>query len=180
LRDNTCYLTIHRPKKLTRKINTLIELLLSFFLFQVSIASPLFKLDASESATANNIYLLNIRTEPAIVNNGESFKLNATVVNNSSSTIIFENGCGISPLFAEFDRNVNISSRNTITCQAIITDSLKSGQNISLVGPSADKVYVASGLGLTKSKVTFEYQTEFANNNPPIANTSKQYIFNIY
>ena len=174
------YLTIHMLRKLI-KVNILIPSLLSlFFLFQPSITTPLFKLYNDVNASTHDVYLLNIQTEPVIVRNGDSFKLNATVVNNSSSTITFENGCGISPLFAEFDRNVNISNRNIITCQAIVTDSLKPRQNISVIGPSPDKIYVASGMGITKSRVIFEYQIEFANNLYALTNTSKQYVFKIY
>jgi hypothetical protein len=165
------------PKTITI-IDVWLRLSLSLFIFQIITVNPLIKLYVF--AYANDTYLLNIHTEPIAVRTGESFKLNATVVNNSSSTITFENGCGIAPLFAEFDRNVKISNRDVITCQAIITDSLKPGKNISIVGPSADKVYNASAPGTTESKVTFEYQIQLPNNKTQVANTSKQYIFNVY
>ena len=86
----------------------------------------------SFNAFAQGIDLTNIQTSPSQVHVGDSFGINATVVNNSPNTIYFNGGCQ-SPLSAAFDKNVAVGQ--AMGCFAIFNAELKPGQNATIVGP---------------------------------------------
>ena len=106
-------------------------------------------------AFAQGIELTNIQTSPSQVHVGDSFRINATVVNNSPDTIYFNGGCQ-SPLSAIFGKNVAVGQ--AMGCFAIFNVVVKPGQNATVVGPSSSNSYTATSLGITNANVTFAYQ----------------------
>jgi hypothetical protein len=126
----------------------------------------------SSPAFGQGIELANIQTRPSQVHVGDSFQINATVVNNSPDTIYFYGGC-MSPLAATFDKNVAVSQG--MSCFAIFNDEVKPGQNATVVGPSSAEIYTANSSGTTNANVTFSYKTENKTENT----ISKLFTFEI-
>lgn len=104
--------------------------------------------------SVSNVELLDIHTEPSAVHVGETFRVNATVINNTPDTITFNAGCE-SPLVAKFDKNV--VTEQEIACLAFMIVEVKPGEKISVVGPAAGIAYRASNAGVTSANVTFAY-----------------------
>ncbi len=104
--------------------------------------------------SVSNVELLDIHTEPSAVHVGETFRVNATVINNTPDTITFNAGCE-SPLVAKFDKNV--VTEQEIACLAFMIVEVKPGEKISVVGPAAGIAYRASNAGVTNANVTFAY-----------------------
>jgi hypothetical protein len=107
-------------------------------------------------AFGQEIELTNIQTSPSQIHVGDSFQINATLVNNSPGTIYFNGGC-LSPLSATFDKNVVISQ--AVGCLAIYNADLKPGKNTTVIGPGSGNLYTANSSGTTNANVTFSYQT---------------------
>lgn len=107
-------------------------------------------------AFGQGIELTNIRTDPQEIHIGDSFRINATIVNSSPNTIFFNGGCQ-SPISATFDKNV--VTDQAMGCLAIINVQVKPGQNITISGPSATNLYNASSPGVTNANVTFSYMS---------------------
>jgi len=107
-------------------------------------------------AFGEGIELQNIHTNPPNIHVGDSFQINATVVNNSPDTIHFIGGCQ-SPLSATFENNVNVG--HAISCFAIFNASLKPGESMTIVGPSSGILYTAISSGIINANITFSYQT---------------------
>ncbi|WP_101477113.1 COG1361 family protein [Candidatus Nitrosotalea bavarica] len=123
-------------------------------------------------AFGQEVELTNIQTSPANVHVGNSIRINATIVNNSPSTIYFNGGC-VSPLSITFDKNVQTSQ--AMGCFAIFNANLKPGENATIVGPSQANSYIATLPGATNANVTFSYNT--GNNLPNTV--SKLFTFEI-
>lgn len=107
-------------------------------------------------AFAKGVDLTDIHTSPSQVHVGDSFRINATLVNNSPDTINFNGGCQ-SPLSATFDKNVAVAQ--AMGCFAIFNVQLMPDQNITVVGPSSANSYAATSSGITNANLTFTYQT---------------------
>lgn len=127
---------------------------------------------ASAPAFAQGMEITNIQTSPPQVHVGDTFRINATVVNNSPETVTFYGGCQ-SPLSATFDKNV--APLQAIGCLAIFNMELKPGQNVTIVGPGSQTSYNATSPGSTNANVTFTYQTGNKTEN----SISKSFTFDI-
>lgn len=123
-------------------------------------------------AFGQGIKLENIQTKPSQIHVGDSFQINATVVNNSSDTIYFNGGC-LSPLSATFDKNVAVGQ--AMGCFAIFNTTLKPGQNTTVAGPGSANLYTANSSGTTNANVTFSYQIGNKSENT----VSKLFTFDI-
>ncbi len=144
------------------KIFSIVSLTLLAF-FTTSSAVPAF---------GQEIELANIHTSPSHIHVGDSFQINATIVNNSPGVIYFNGGC-MSPLSATFDKNVAIGQ--AMGCFAIYNANLKSGENTTAVGPSNNISYIANSTGTTNANVIFSYTVENKSQNV----TSKSFTFDI-
>ena len=103
------------------------------------------------------LQILDITTEPAIVSIGNSFLIYADVSNPNPYSIYLNGGC-VSPISATFDKNVE--TRQGITCFAISNEEIKPGQQTRIHGPSIGTTYNATSIGLTNAVVTFTYQAQ--------------------
>ncbi|MDE1768931.1 MAG: hypothetical protein KGI28_00060 [Thaumarchaeota archaeon] len=127
---------------------------------------------SSSPAFAQEIIITNIQTNPSQVHVGDSFRINATIVNNSPDTINFNGGC-LSPLSATFDNNVSVGQ--AMGCLAIYKVVLNPGENTTVVGPGSANLYAATSSGTTNANVTFAYHA--TNNTENIV--SKTFTFDI-
>jgi len=128
-----------------------------------------------------NVKLANIHTTPLAPKVGEFFKINATVVNELPSDIIFTgNFCGYSSLSAEFNENVIVDEVSGVSrCTAMEDITLKQGQNASIWGPDITVSYLALSSGKTNAKVTFSYWVQ-EDEQLITRNVSQSFEFNIY
>lgn len=141
---------------------------------KITILIPLifFACLTSLPAFGQEIELTNIQTSPSQIHDGDSFQINATVVNDSPGIIYFNGGC-LSPLSATFDKNVAVGQ--AMGCFAIFDAHLKPGQNTTVVGPGSANLYTATSSGTINTNVTFSYQTENKSENT----ISKLFVFDI-
>ena len=124
--------------------------------------------------TSQRVDLINIHTSPSNLKVPNQFGIISTVVNKSPGTIIFTAGVCDSPLSAKFLKNVVI--RYTQGCTAASPPfKLKSGEQVTISGPSSGTVYQAFATGQTAANVTLHYQTE----NGQAANFTKPFVFTI-
>lgn len=123
-------------------------------------------------AFGQEIELTHIHSSPSNIHVGDSFQINATIVNNSPGMIYFNGGC-MSPLSATFDKNVAIGQ--AMGCFAIYNANLKPGENTTVVGPSNSISYVANSTGTTNANVIFSYTVENKSQNA----ISKSFTFDI-
>jgi len=131
-----------------------------------------FTISSAVPAFGQEIELTNIHSNPPNIHVGDSFQINATIVNNSPGTIYFNGGC-LSPLSVTFDKNVEIGQ--AMGCFAIYSANLKPGENTTVVGPSNSNQYIANSTGTTNTNVTFSYTVENKSENA----ISKSFTFDI-
>jgi hypothetical protein len=126
-------------------------------------------------AAVMGVDLVNIHPSPSHLKAGSKFEILATVVNNSPSMIMFVAGACHSPLSAFF-KSFNVVIRHTQGCTATSPPfKLKSGEQVSVAGPSSGTIYQAVAAGRTPATATLYYQTE--SGQP--ANVTKPFTFTI-
>ncbi len=139
---------------------------------------------ASNSAThyhIKGIKVLHVHSIQSKVYVGSTLSLRGTVVNNSTSTITFENGTCTSPLSVTFNKNVLIKHHPlNASCKAQVV-TLKRGEQLPIVSPnSPDISYKAIAPGMTNATMLFKYKVLTPTNKSPIDdNTTRTYSFNI-
>ncbi|MDE1725439.1 MAG: hypothetical protein KGH76_06045 [Thaumarchaeota archaeon] len=109
-----------------------------------------------DSQAFAQVSIVDMHTIPSQVHVGESFRINATIMNNSPDVINFNNGCQ-SPLSVAFDKNISVNQ--TMGCFAIYNTVLNPGQNVTVFGPSSGVMYTTILPGTINANVTFSYQT---------------------
>ena len=124
--------------------------------------------------SGQGVDLANIHTSPSNVKVANKFQVISTVVNKSPSTITFTAGVCDSPLSAKFLKNVVI--RYTQGCTTSSPPfQLKSGDQVTIPGPSSGTIYQAFAAGQTQASATLHYQTQ----NGQAANITKPFVFTI-
>jgi hypothetical protein len=130
--------------------------------------------NSTSNAAAAGVDLKDIRPSPLHLKAGSKFEIFSTVVNNSSSTIMFTAGACESPLSAQF--MINVVIKHTQGCTATSPPfKLSPGQEVSVVGPSSDTIYQALAAGKTTAIARFHYQIE----NGQAADITKSFVFTI-
>jgi hypothetical protein len=128
------------------------------------------------------VQLVNLHTIPSIVIVGNTFKIGATVINDSPHTITFVSGPCDSPLSTTFDRNVLVQHGPPCLAAShfelqpgVHLVKLKPGQEASVTGPSIGTIYKAISAGQTTAILTFHYQTQ----NGHSTSVTKSFTFTI-
>ena len=130
---------------------------------------------ASSNPAAAGVDLKDIHPSPLKLKAGSKFEIFSTVVNNSPGTIMFTAGACQSPLSAFFNA-FNVVVKPAQGCTANSSPiKLGPGKEVTVAGPSSDKIYQAISAGKTTAKAIFHYQTE----NGQAANITKSFIFTI-
>ena len=113
----------------------------------------------SNENSSKEVDLINIHTSPSNLKVPSKFEVGATVVNKSPGAITFSAGVCDSPLSAKFLNNVVI--RHTQGCTTSSPPfHLKSGDQVTIAGPSSGTIYQAFASGQTKATATLNYQSE--------------------
>jgi uncharacterized membrane-anchored protein len=130
---------------------------------------------------AESIEILNLNVDPATVMVGDTFSINASILNNSTNTISVHNSCGGS-FSILFDNHATVNMEkvcNWMPIQII----LNPGENATLTSFASNLTYNASSSGTVNANVTLSY--DIINQiNPDLSNTdniiSKLLVFTIY
>ena len=128
------------------------------------------------NAAGSGVDLIDIHPSPSSIKAGSNFELLATVVNNSTDTILLPAGRCDSPLTAFFMRNVVIRQDQFQGCTATSSPfELNQGEEVTVAGPVPGTLYQAIKAGETPATATVYYLTE--NGQP--GNVTKPFVFTI-
>ncbi|TLX80357.1 MAG: hypothetical protein E6L05_00580 [Thaumarchaeota archaeon] len=154
--------------------------ILAFTLLGLFFIAPYLK--SIQADNTNNVEILNPQVQPATIKVGDTFAINATLVNNSTNTINVHNGCG-GPFSVIFDNHATVDVKKVCNWMAVQI-ILKPGENITATSLASNLAYRATAHGAANATVTFSYiignQTDpnlsFDNNATSI---SKSFLFTI-
>jgi hypothetical protein len=134
------------------------------------------KTNTTGNAAGSGVDLINIHPSPSNVKAGSNFELLATVVNNSTDTIMLPAGRCDSPLTAFFMRNVVIRQDQFQGCTATSSPfELNPEEEVTVAGPVPGTIYQAIKAGETPATATVYYLSE--NGQP--GNVTKPFVFTI-
>lgn len=146
----------------------------------ILIFSTLLYLKPIQAENTGNIMIVNPQVQPS-VKVGDTFAINATLVNNSTNTINVKNGCG-GPFSVALDEHAKAEVRvcNWMAIQII----LQPGQNITSSSLASNISYRAIVPGVANATVTFSYIIE--NNTSPnlsfdnnVIDISKSFVYTV-
>jgi len=133
------------------------------------------------SENTTDITITNALVQPSTIQVGDTFTINATLVNNSTSAINVKNSCG-GPFSASFDAHATVELKkvcNWMPIQII----LQPGENITGSSLFSNLAYRATSPGTANATITFSYvaynktsNLSFDNN---ATNISKSFLFTI-
>ena len=134
------------------------------------------KTNTTANAAGSGVDMIDIHPSPSNVKTGTNFELLATVVNNSTDTILLPAGRCDSPLTAFFMRNVVIRQDQFQGCTATSSPfELSPEEEVTVAGPVPGTIYQAIKAGETPATATVYYLTE--NGQP--GNITKPFVFTI-
>jgi hypothetical protein len=134
------------------------------------------KTNTTANVADSGVDLIDIHPSPSNVKTGSNFELLATVVNNSTDTIMLPAGRCDSPLTAFFMKNVVIRQDQFQSCTATSSPfELNQGEEVTVAGPVPGTIYQAIRAGETPATATVYYLTE--NGQP--GNVTKPFVFTI-
>jgi hypothetical protein len=128
-----------------------------------------------------NIEISNLQVQPATIRVGDTFSINATLVNNSTNIITVKNGCG-GPFSVIFDNHATVEVKKVCNWMAVQI-MLKPGEHFTGTGLS-NLAYRAMEPGKANATVIFSYiagnktvpNLSFGNN---VTDISKSFLFTI-
>ncbi|MDE1813242.1 MAG: hypothetical protein KGI05_01125 [Thaumarchaeota archaeon] len=157
-------------------MKTLQILIIGIFVF-----STLSYIKPVQADNESGAVIENIQTLPTSIIIGQTFKINATLVNNSTHPIFIEHGSCGSPFSVTFDNHIMVRTNNVTCTLQLIEQRLDPGTKITSTSPYLDLTYVAAQNGTINATVSFPYnvwnQTAQSNTQE---NISKQFSFMIY
>jgi hypothetical protein len=138
--------------------------------------SQSFNTSSAVNSASSRVDLINIHPTPSNVKTGNTFELLATVINNSTGSIMLPAGRCDSPLTAFFMANVVIRQDQFQGCTAPSSPfELKQGEKVTVAGPVPGTLYQAVKAGKTPASATVYYLTE----NMLPGNVTKPFVFTI-
>lgn len=117
--------------------------------------------------TTNNIEIQNILVQPSMIKVGDTFTINATLINNSPNSISLQRGVCEGPFSVIFDNHVTVV-QNKIACpMMLMIQKLDPGQKTAGTSPGSALIYRAAESGTANATVTFSYGVwdQTANSN---------------
>jgi hypothetical protein len=132
-------------------------------------------------ADNNGIVIQNIQTIPTAIIIDHTFKINTTLINNSTNPIFVESGACDSPFSVTFDNHVLVRQNNVTCTLQLFEYRIDPGKQFTTSSPNLDLAYVASHAGTTNATVVFPYLIKNSENQSNSNVTiSKQFFFTIY
>ena len=127
--------------------------ILALVLFGLFLISPYLK--PIQADNTGNVVILNPQVQPSVIKVGDTFDINATLLNNSTGTINVHNDCG-GPFSVSFDDHAAVILKricNWMPIQII----LQPGENITGTSLTSNIGYNATSSGTTNATITFSY-----------------------
>jgi len=112
-------------------------------------------LKSIQADDTQSVEILNPQVQPNTIKVGDTFAINATIINNSNNTINVQNGCG-GAFSVTFDNHAT-TEVNKICNWMAIQIILKPGENITASNLSSNLIYKATASGTANATVTFSY-----------------------
>ena len=135
----------------------------------------------AQAENTGDISIQNIQTLPPAIMVGQTFHINATLINNSPNSIFVGHGACEAPFSITFDTHVLVSTNNINCTLQIIEQKLNLGEKITATSPYIDLVYKATEAGTTNATVTFSYSIwDPATQSDIEKKISKSFLFTIY
>ena len=138
---------------------------------------------AQVASNTNNVDIQNIQVEPPTIKVGDTFTVNATLVNNSQDPVVFQHGVCEGPFSVTFDNHVAVS-QNQIMCPMLaMLEKIEPGGKTTFTSPGSALTYRAISPGTANATATFWYfaRNQTDPNSPSIVNKiSKSFLFTIY
>jgi hypothetical protein len=160
------------------KNRTVLSAIAAILIVSTAVISGLQPIQATNMDKVN---VLNLKVNPATIRAGDTFSINATIVNNSTNTISIHNGCG-GPFSVVFDNHATIYLKKICNWMAVQI-ILKPGENTTVTSLTSNLGYNASSAGNVNANVTFSYdiRNQSSSDLSNIGNTiSKSLLFTIY
>ena len=132
------------------------------------------------SENVSDITITNTLVQPPVIQVGNTFAINATLVNNSTDTINVKNSCG-GPFSVSFDAHAKVELKkvcNWMPIQII----LQPGKSITGSSLFSNLAYKAISPGTVNATITFSYASYNKTSNLSIDNStnlSKSLMFTI-
>ena len=137
---------------------------------------------ASAEPGTNDIEIQDIGLEPSKIKVGDSFTVNATLVNNYAAPIFLTRGSCQAPFSVIFDNHVTVS-QNQIVCPMIaMLQKIEPGEKTTITSPGSALTYMATTDGTVNATVTVPYSSinQTDPNQSEIKKTiSKSFLFTI-
>lgn len=147
--------------------------ILVFTLLGLLFISPYLK--PIQADNTHSVEILNLQVQPATIKVGDTFTINATLVNNSTNTIFVHNDC-LSPFSVTFGNLATVEMKEV--CRwAAIQETLKPGEKMTETGPGSNLDYRAISAGTENATITFSYGINDTSNSTSL---SKSFLFTIY
>jgi hypothetical protein len=130
----------------------------------------------------NNVEIQNIQVQPPTIKVGDTFTVNATLVNTSPNPIFLQHGVCDGPFSVIFDNHV-IVNQNQIICPAMaMLQKIEPGEKTTITSPGSALTYRATAAGTANATVTIPYtmRNQTDQNQSEIEKTiSKSFLFTI-
>jgi hypothetical protein len=125
----------------------------------------------------NDVEIQNIHVQPATIKVGDTFTVNATLVNNSQNPIYVSNDyfCG-SRFFVIFDSHVTVDAKPMLCAIAGLVGKVDPSEKIITLAPTSLYAFRATTSGITNATVTFSYSE---NDQVHGKTVSKSFLFTI-
>lgn len=104
------------------------------------------------------IEIRNIQALPHVIMTGHLFRINATIVNNSTRPILVENGACDAPFSVVFDKHVLVRKNDIYCTLQMIVHRIDPGSQMTYTAPYSALSYVAQSGGHVNATMTFPYR----------------------
>ncbi|MGC1426097.1 MAG: hypothetical protein WA833_05280 [Nitrosotalea sp.] len=154
---------------------------LHYTIIAILILSTSMYLKPIQADDTNGVKIENIQTLPSSIIVDYTFKISATLVNNSSKPIFVDYGSCEAPFSVTFDNHVLVNETHPICKLNILEQKLNPGEKTTATSPNLDLVYRAAQNGTVNATLKFPYkiwnQTIQSNSNEIV---SEPFSFTIY
>jgi len=138
--------------------------------------------NAAFADVTNNVEIQNILVQPSAIKVGDTFTVNATLVNNSTNPIVLQHGVCNGPFSILFDNHVTVNQNQIICPMIVMLQKIESGEKITVTSPGSALTYRAIVSGTANATITIPYsmRNQTDQNQSEIEKTiSKSFFFTI-
>ena len=131
---------------------------------------------------ANSVEIQNIQVRPSAIQVGDTFTVNATLVNHSENQILLQYGVCSGPFSILFDNHVTVNPKKIMCPMIVMLQKIDPGEKITMTSPGPDLTYRATATGIVNASVTIPYsvRNQTDQNQSNIEKTiSQSFLFTI-